>query len=92
MIYIDSPRLYPNAPARLRNRPWSHLWSSTNDAVEVLVFGHDIGLRLSWFQDRPGFPHFDVMPVYRRKAIEAGAQEKSLREWLAELSAAEVRA
>jgi hypothetical protein len=43
-----------------------------------------IGLRREWFQDRDGFPHYDLNPWRRKSAIAAGAVVKDLREFIRE--------
>lgn len=84
-IYVDQPTVYPNAPTFYgRTTQWCHLWSDSNDAEEVKVFGALIGLQPGWFQDREGFPHFDLTPSNRKVALMHGAQEHSLKAWIKE--------
>lgn len=61
---------------------WCHLWSNDLDALHAIA--RKIGLKREWFQDRPGFPHYDLVPTKRDKAIAAGAIIKPLREWIME--------
>lgn len=88
MIFVDAIQEYPEdmiAPAaRYAGKKWSHLWSSENDERELLRFALRIGLRPEWLQRKnKDFLHFDITPRKRRAAICFGAEEKSLREWLA---------
>ena len=43
-------------------------------------FASRIGCRRSWFQDRPGFPHYDLTPEHRDVALHAGAVDIKLRD------------
>lgn len=85
-VFVDYIGDYPNEaikPAALRygNR-WSHLWS--NDLAELHQFARNINLRADWFQDRPRFPHYDIVPSARLRALEAGAQVLTIGKWLNE--------
>lgn len=90
MIYIDAlfgakPFGYRDGKtARTGSRnghQWCHLW--TDGGVEELhAFAAKIGLKRSWFQDRPRFPHYDLVPSKRALAIALGAKEINLREWI----------
>lgn len=61
---------------------WCHLWCAPGDEAELHALAARIGLRRAWFQDKPGFPHYDLVPTRRAAAIRAGAEETDLREWL----------
>ena len=55
------------------------------DSVEELQeFARDMGLRKSWFQNKPELPHYDLTYGWRTKAIAFGAIEVG-NEKLAEL-------
>ena len=43
-----------------------------------------IGMKRAWFQAKPGFPHYDLVPTRRAAAIRAGAIEKPLIDWIRE--------
>ena len=74
-VYVDDLSQYPGQRVL-----WSHLWA---DSVEELQqFAQAIGLKAAWFQDRPGFPHYDVQRRLRARAIVWGAEERSLRDWV----------
>jgi hypothetical protein len=69
-VYVDDMRL-PARVGQLRAR-WSHLTADTK--TELHAFAARIGLRRSWFQDKPhGLWHYDVTDTKRRQAIAAGA-------------------
>jgi hypothetical protein len=69
-VYVDDMRL-PARVGHLRAR-WSHLTADTKE--ELHAFAARIGLRRSWFQDKPrGLWHYDVTDTKRRQAIVAGA-------------------
>ena len=61
---------------------WCHLWSDDLNALHELA--EKIGMRREWFQNRPGFPHYDLVPRHRVEAIKCGAVERSLLEYLRE--------
>lgn len=53
---------------------------------ELMAFAIGIWLRPSWLQgqDRePPFPHFDLVPAIRKRAVKAGAIELSREEAVA---------
>lgn len=60
---------------------YCHMWSNTS-VDELMTFALSIGLRKEWFQDRPGFPHFDVSFRMRCKALESGAKYMPLKAYL----------
>ena len=67
-VYVGD--LFPCTPTgRWRHARAAHLFATTKD--ELLRFAKCHGLRLSWFQDRPGFPHFDVTAAVRDRLIDA---------------------
>ncbi len=59
---------------------WCHMWSDDLDALHAMAIR--IGMRREWFQDKPGFPHYDLVPPLREKAIAMGAVAHKLREYL----------
>lgn len=42
---------------------------------ELHEFAARIGLKRSWFQDKPRWPHYDVIDKKRKQAIALGAEE-----------------
>ena len=82
MIYVDPIREYVadviKPGARRFGKRWCHLSDSENDVERLCGFAERIGLRRSWLQGsgpRMLYPHFDLTPRLRHKAILAGAVE-----------------
>ena len=85
MIYVDAITAYPEAAVALKARryggKWCHMWC--DEGVEELHRMADaLFLKRLYFQDVEGFPHYDLVESRRKKAIEFGAQETSLRAWI----------
>lgn len=87
-VYVDEPFVWPASTGQTHRvgvrhgHRWCHMWSDDLEALHNLA--RKIGLRPAWFQDKPGFPHYDLIPTKRSLALLYGAQEKSLREYLIE--------
>ena len=87
-VYVDRLRVHRSRiePARTAGEQfghrWCHLWS--DDLAALHEMASALGLRLEWFQDRPGFPHYDLPPFRRERALALGAAEQSLKDWLRE--------
>lgn len=60
---------------------WCHLWCDKGEEEQLHALARKIGMRRSWFQNKIGFPHYDLVPPKRAKAIALGAVEMSLVEW-----------
>lgn len=81
--YVDRLRDYSAWTARMDGQTrrtssrnahlWCHLWADTPEELHALA--RRIGLKRAWFQDRPGFPHYDLTPGRRALALRAGAVE-----------------
>lgn len=89
MILVDALKTYPagavKGEARRWGLEWSHLWSDKpgkEGEEELRAFARRCGLSQRWYQERPVFPHFDIVPARRRRAIALGATETNLIEWL----------
>ena len=79
-VYVDDFRV-PARVGRISAR-WSHLMVGPDDDIaELHEFAQRIGLKRSWFQDKP-WPrqHYDVTDSRRAEAIAAGAVEVSFRD------------
>lgn len=74
-VYVDKLRYWP--PSSKWSYPAScHLYA---DSVEELHrFAESLGLKRSWFQDRPRFPHYDLTASKRKLALKKGAKEKEI--------------
>ncbi len=59
---------------------WAHLWCD-GPVNELHKFAKRIGLRREWFQDKDGFPHYDLVPPRWRSAVRKGAVVMSLRDY-----------
>ena len=71
-VYVDDMRM----PAQVGsiNARWSHLTADTR--AELHAFAARLGLRRSWFQDKPrGLWHYDVTDSKRALAIKLGAEQ-----------------
>ncbi len=89
MIYVDDIFTWPienTAPAarlvasRSRGR-WCHMWCDPGDEEKLHEIATKIGLRRAWFQNKPGFPHYDLVPSKRAAAIREGAVATTIRAW-----------
>ena len=72
-VYVDDWR--QRARVGHLDAHWSHLIIGPGDDIEELhAFAAGIGLRRTWFQDKPWpHAHYDVTESKRRQAIAAGA-------------------
>jgi hypothetical protein len=88
MVYVDDLRVIVsrNKKAALVGKKWGHqwchLWADSKD--ELMAFAINIGMKKSWLQNSRRYPHFDLVPSMRKKAIENGAKEYSFKTWLKE--------
>lgn len=76
MILVDDLKEYPNGPRGIRR--WCHMGTDDHtDAglAELHAMAKRIGLRREWFQDKPGFPHYDLTASRRAAAVAAGAEQ-----------------
>lgn len=86
--YVDPLFHMPGRNARVKRvgerhgHQWSHLWADTEEELHRMA--EALGMQRAWFQDKPGFPHYDLVPPRRAQAVFFGAIEKSLHEWLSE--------
>jgi hypothetical protein len=86
MVYVDQlfTGIATNAAAAAvgaRNRDtWCHLWADS--IQELQAFARSLRLKSAWFQDKPGFPHYDLTPAKRRLALMMGAHCGDLKEFL----------
>jgi hypothetical protein len=76
MIYVDES-IYP-----FRGQMYCHLFTD-GDTEALHEFAQSIGLKREWFQDRKGFPHYDLAPSKRAAAVKRGAVEVSAERMVA---------
>ncbi|MDP2663345.1 MAG: DUF4031 domain-containing protein [Dehalococcoidia bacterium] len=78
-VYIDE--LEPCIPtAKWRWGMSCHLFA--DNLPELHQFAQRIGLKRAWFQDRLFFPHYDLTAGRRKVALNNGAVQRSLREYV----------
>lgn len=80
--YVDELRHHPrirDPRARRLGHRWCHLFADS--LPELHAFAQRIGLDTGWFQDRR-LPHYDLTPMRRIAAVQAGAVEIVLRDWI----------
>lgn len=90
MIYIDPLYTYPEAAvageakqlSRKHDHRWCHLWTDPGNEEALHRMARSLGLKREWFQDRRGFPHYDLVDSRRPAALLAGAKETLLRDWI----------
>lgn len=58
-----------------------HMVGDNLDALHAMA--EKIGIARRWFQDKPGFPHYDICKAKRALALKHGAVEVSRRQLLA---------
>jgi len=82
MIYVDEINhcTIVKIPARKYGHRWCHLFSDSTE--ELLAFAQKIGLSIRWLQKKPNFFHFDIVPTVRQNALDNGAQEIKLKDYL----------
>jgi hypothetical protein len=79
-IYVDDLKTYPiemvKPEARRYGTRWCHL-SSDEEIAKLHDFAFTLGLSISSFQNKEDFPHYDLTPGMRMKAIRRGAKPVS---------------
>lgn len=55
--------------------------ATDGDVSELHEMAEKLGMR-KYFQDKPGFPHYDLMQGKRIEAVKLGAVEVGFREFL----------
>ena len=67
-IYVDDLVEWPNGKGE-----WCHMATDDEDLAKLHELAYKIDLKRSWFQDKPGFPHYDLRPKKRERAVKLGA-------------------
>jgi len=84
-VYVDDLQDYGFTD--WRKGEWAHMWSDS--IAELHTVADLIGLDRKYFQNRPGFPHYDLRPSKRKKLLSmypARVREIDIRTWLKEQS------
>lgn len=68
-VYVDEA-VWP-----FRGQLFCHMMTDNPDLTELHDMAEHIGMRREWFQDKPHYPHYDLPPVMRARAVAAGAVE-----------------
>ena len=80
LFVFESRDLQAQRAGQSNGHRWCHMWS--DDVRSLHDMAAKIGMRPEWFQDKHGFPHYDLPPVRRAAALSFGAVEHSLKDWL----------
>lgn len=54
---------------------WCHLWCLPGHEAALHEVARAIGMRTQWFQNKPYFPHYDLVPPRREAALKLGVRE-----------------
>jgi len=72
--------------AQKHGNQWCHLFTDSSDLTELHEMAQKIGLKQSYFQNNQRkahqFPHYDLTPSKRQLAINNGAVEIELRDFI----------
>jgi Protein of unknown function (DUF4031) len=85
MLYVDELREFikTSKQAKKHGKFWCHLFSDSS-IDELHEFANLIGLKKEWFQSKKNFPHYDLVSSKRKLAVQFGAKEIKLKEFLKE--------
>lgn len=67
MVYVDAP-IWPYGRMMM-----CHMLADTTEELHAMA--DRIGIARRWFQNKPGFPHYDICKSKRVLAVNAGAVE-----------------
>lgn len=85
-VYMDEPTEYPkdmiNPRAKFCGTKWSHMWCEPGHEAQLHATAKSLGLRRDWFQNRDGFPHYDLTVGMFWKAYRMGIPVADLKEWV----------
>lgn len=75
-VYVDDLQLSGvYASKKWPHKKNCHLMADSLD--ELHLFASKIGMKRSWFQNHPQYPHYDLTENKRREAVFLGAIEKT---------------
>lgn len=76
-IYVD-PLFNHEGSATFRWKRSCHMYADSLDELHSMAL--NVGMKLAWFQDKPTFPHYDLVPLRRAAAVKLGAIEHTREE------------
>jgi len=74
-VYVDAP-VWP-----YRGMLMWHMFA--NRVEDLHAMADRIGVQRRWFQNKPGFPHYDICKSKRSLAVSAGAVEVDRKQFVA---------
>jgi hypothetical protein len=90
-VYVDKPKVIrakKNTQAYFagakHGHKWCHMFADTLEELHAMA--EKIGMKREWFQEHPRFPHYDLVPPRRAKAVALGAKEKDTRDILQDIA------
>lgn len=85
-VQMDEPQRYPTEAIAERARgcgnDWCHLWCEAGHEQNLHAVAAALKLRRDWFQDKPGFPHYDLTRGKHFQARRLGVPVVDLKSWL----------
>ena len=72
MVYVD------NMEAPFGRMIMCHMYADS--IFELHIMARNIGINKKWFQDKSGFPHYDICKSKKALAVRLGAKEITARE------------
>jgi hypothetical protein len=81
-VFVDELRTYHVVGKAARyGTEWCHMFTD-GDTNELHTMALKIQLPIRHFQDKDNFPHYDLTPNKRKQAIQAGAIEIRLVDFI----------
>lgn len=77
-VYVDKLQTVTpkGAQARRVGNRWCHMTADSLDELHAMA--EQIGMKREWFQPHATFPHYDLVPSRRARAVALGAIEEGL--------------
>lgn len=88
MVYVDNLFVAESKDPQAKfvgsrtGHQWCHMWCDVGNEESLHRIAQSIGMKRQWFQNKKDFPHYDLVPSKRKKAIENGAMVYSLYQWI----------